>query len=79
MKVLMVCRKRVKNDWLSVISDITFLIKVWNYILQIKIFFTRNINDYKKKNVDAFKNLLFICWFFKISYKLRFNKYANHS
>lgn len=51
MKVLMVCRKRVKNDWLSVISDITFLIKVWNYILQIKIFFTRNINDYKKKRM----------------------------
>lgn len=51
MKVLMVCRKRVKNDWLSVISDITFLIKVWNYILQIKIFFTRNINDYKNKRM----------------------------
>lgn len=68
MKVLMVCRKRVKNDWLSVISDITCLIKVWGHILQIKIFFTRNINDYKKKKltplkiyhvyVDFFKNFL---------------------
>lgn len=51
MKVLMVCRKRVKNDWLSVMSDITFLIKVWGYILQKKIFFTRNINDYKKERI----------------------------
>lgn len=60
MKVLMVCRKRVKNDWLSVISDITFLIKVWNYILQIKIFFTRNINDYKKKRMLTLLKIYYV-------------------